>query len=194
MTDFLEKQAQNQLFHSTNSTSQVSEADMIETQHFEENYPIYQDESNQNENFINSQQPLQQQQQNYSVIATVQQLDPVVVANNLEYLTQEQVTEIQEKSNTATTFANNLMERLFKLDEYVGCNVNGRGMNRFDSKKSLDRKRMKYIEILTNKFYNAESDIYLWPRCVKQMNRRILEICPQNKANKNIAFKVDKSI
>lgn len=123
-------------------------------------------------------------------------LNSVVNPNNMEYLTSEVVNEIQMKSSTAFQFANNLMERLFKPEEFVGCNVNGRGVNRMDQKKPLDRKRMKYIELLTNKLYNPESDIFLWPRCVKQMNRRILELCPQNKLKSQIAtvIKEDRSI
>lgn len=111
---------------------------------------------------------------------------------NLEYLSQDDVANIKVKSKSAVVFSSNLMERLFSPNEFIGHNVNGRGMNKLDMKMKLDPNRINYIEKLVNKYFNPGRRVNLWPKCVKRMNRRILELCPANK-NRRIRIKQDMS-
>ena len=108
----------------------------------------------------------------------------------MEYLSQDDIADIKVKSKSAVVFSSNLMERLFMPSEFIGHNVNGRGMNKLDVKKKLDPIRINYIEKLVNKYFNPGRKVNLWPKCVKRMNRRILELCPANK-NRRIRIKQD---
>jgi len=93
-------------------------------------------------------------------------------------LSIQNIETIKQKSSSGFIFAAHLMEELFEVDEYQGCNVNGNSRSKEDPKRALDPRRIAYIRAQTEKLYVgiSQNKEEFWASCVKSMNRRIREL------------------
>ena len=100
-------------------------------------------------------------------------------------LSNEELADIKKQACSGPMFSALLLAKLFTPSELIDCNVSGRGNNKNDNKGTLDKAKIQYIKSVTDKLYNSMANYKFWPACDKQMNRKILEICPENKPTYN---------
>ena len=89
--------------------------------------------------------------------------------------------KLKKQSCSGPVFATYLILRIFTKYQLNGCNVDGKGTAKKDKKIPLDQTKMKYVQDTTSKLYNSLNCKEFWNSCKKQMNRKILQICPENK-------------